>query len=59
MNFEEEIKKLQNKVEGMRNYLLLKVEVEDWHGVADAAMDIRELEAKKKTLEEVIELKQF
>lgn len=27
-------------------YLKLKVETEDWHGVADAAMDLRELEAK-------------
>ena len=27
-------------------YLLMKVEVEDWHAVADAAMDLRELDAK-------------
>lgn len=27
-------------------YLKLKVEMEDWHGVADAAMDLRELEAR-------------
>lgn len=26
--------------------LLSKVEAEDWHGVADAAMDLREIEAK-------------
>jgi hypothetical protein len=26
-----------------RKYLLLKVAEEDWHGVADAAMDIRDL----------------
>jgi hypothetical protein len=26
-------------------YLLMKVETKDWHGVADAAMDLRELEA--------------
>lgn len=31
----------------MLQYLLLKVKQEDWHGVADAAMDIREMEAKK------------
>jgi hypothetical protein len=30
----------------MIQYLKLKVFLEDWHGVADAAMDIRELEAK-------------
>lgn len=26
-------------------YLKLKVNEEDWHGVADAAMDLRELDA--------------
>jgi len=31
----------------MVQYLLLKVRQQDWHGVADAAMDIREMEAKK------------
>ena len=33
--------------EVMIEYLLLKVRQQDWHGVADAAMDIREMEAKK------------
>lgn len=32
-------------------YLKLKLEIEDWHGVADAAMDIREVEAKLSMLE--------
>lgn len=27
-------------------YLLAKVEVEDWHGVSDAANDLRELDAR-------------
>lgn len=31
-------------------YLLMKVETRDWHGVADAAMDLRELEALWKGL---------
>lgn len=26
-------------------YLRMKIEQKDWHGVADAAMDLRELEA--------------
>ena len=30
----------------MIQYLLLKVRQEDWHGVSDAAVDIREMEAK-------------
>lgn len=28
------------------SYMEMKMFVEDWHGVADAAMDIRELEIK-------------
>lgn len=33
--------------EVMIEYLFLKIRQQDWHGVADAAMDIREMEAKK------------
>jgi hypothetical protein len=29
-------------------YLQVMVALEDWHGVADVAMDLRELEAKHK-----------
>jgi hypothetical protein len=36
-------------------YLKLKVEQEDWHGVSDAANDIREVEAKMAILKEVKE----
>jgi len=28
------------------NYLKMKIEESDWHGVADAAMDLRELEVR-------------
>ena len=34
-------------IEIMQAYLMLKVRQGDWHGVADAAMDIREMEARK------------
>jgi hypothetical protein len=37
MTFEERKKKLID-------YLLMKVTEEDWHGVSDAANDLRELE---------------
>jgi hypothetical protein len=30
--------------------LLLKVEAADWHGVADAAMDLREIDVAMKLL---------
>jgi hypothetical protein len=33
--------------------LLIKVENEDWHGVADAAMDLREIDAMLKVLETI------
>ena len=32
----------------MLMYLMVMVAREDWHGVADAAMDIREMEAERK-----------
>lgn len=37
-----------SETEVMIAYLLLKVKQKDWHGVADAAMDIREMEAREK-----------
>lgn len=36
------------KRETMIAYLKLKVEEQDWHGVADAAMDLREIDAEDK-----------
>jgi len=33
----------KKKIKLMKRYLLLKYEQGDWHGVADAAMDLREL----------------
>jgi hypothetical protein len=39
---------LDNAEEIMIQYLLLKVEQKDWHGVSDAANDLREMEAKKE-----------
>lgn len=32
----------------MIEYLMVMVARSDWHGVADAAMDLREMEAEKK-----------
>lgn len=34
----------------IKGYLKMKVEEQDWHGVADAAMDLRELEAQLQVL---------
>lgn len=33
-------------------YLLAKVEIRDWHAVADAAMDLRELEARRRAIDD-------
>jgi hypothetical protein len=35
------------------DYLLLKVVEKDWHGVSDAANDLRELEREYTTLESI------
>lgn len=42
---------LKDRIRRMVEYLLLKVEERDWHGVADAAMDLREMEAQLEVLD--------
>lgn len=37
----------------MEKYLDLRRQMEDWHGVMDAAADIREIEAQIKVIEEL------
>ena len=37
---------LEEQIELMVKYLLMKVEQRDWHAVCDAANDLRELEVK-------------
>lgn len=39
---------LQERKDFMIVYLKLKIEEQDWHGVADAAMDLREIEVELK-----------
>lgn len=53
LNVAEEKTRLTREKQGMTEYLKLKLAQEDWHGVADAAMDIRELVAKLDLLEEL------
>jgi hypothetical protein len=36
----------------MIDYLIMKVEEQDWHGVADAAMDLRELDREIQVRDE-------
>jgi len=46
------ISELEDAKRTMIEYLKLKVKQEDWHGCADAAMDIREIDAKLSVLRE-------
>lgn len=39
--------------ESLIDYLKSKISSEDWHAVADAAMDLREVDAKLEILEEL------
>ena len=47
------IKALRGRVKLLRAYLLDRVDVGDWHGVADAANDIREVEAAQAAFETI------
>lgn len=42
---------LRREREVIVTYLLAKQQAEDWHAVADAAMDLRELDAKLSILQ--------
>jgi len=53
MSKEELLSKKESEKQQMKEYLRLKFEVEDWHGVADAAMDLREIEAEIKILKNI------
>lgn len=44
------INSLEEKKEVLVNYLKIKTKEEDWHGVADAAMDIREIVSQLEIL---------
>lgn len=44
--------KLQEAIKVMEAYLRMKLDQRDWHAVADAAMDLREMEAQLRVLED-------
>jgi hypothetical protein len=44
---------LESEIQSLLIYSVLKIKQRDWHGVADAMMDIRELEAKKEILNQL------
>jgi len=49
MNTKEQLLERRNQ---LINYLKMKVDDEDWHAVADACMDLREVEAKLSMIKE-------
>jgi hypothetical protein len=51
---EVELTLLAKQKEGMVDYLRLKLAQEDWHGVADAAMDIREIVSKSSAINDTL-----
>ena len=48
------INDLDEQISSMVEYMQLKIQAEDWHAVADAAMDIREIESEMKALKDMV-----
>lgn len=51
MSREQKIAQLLGAREIMKEYLLLKLREEDWHGVQDAGSDLRDIESELAGLE--------
>lgn len=51
VDLKKRIEQLTSQKTVLKTYLLDKFNNEDWHGVCDAANDLRELEAELYTLE--------
>jgi hypothetical protein len=43
-------RRLLTKRDTLIQYLIMKVDEEDWHAVCDAGMDLREIDVKLETL---------
>ena len=48
---EELLEQIREQKVHLINYMKSKIATEDWHGVADAAMDLRELEARYEVIQ--------
>lgn len=48
------IRDIDAQIAQLTQYLLVKVKSKDWHAVADAAMDIRELESEKRAADKIV-----
>jgi len=56
-NLSEMMKRLTKRRINLHNYIIMKLDDFDYHAVADAAMDLRELEVEIKCQEKVEKLK--
>lgn len=50
-----ELDSLETKRRRYHEYITLKLEEHDYHGIADAAMDLRDLEARVKAIKEFLQ----
>lgn len=50
---DDKVNAIKKQISSLIDYMRVKIDQGDWHAVADAAMDIRELEAKIKVYEEL------
>ena len=50
-----ELTRLEKKRVAMHHYIDIKLEEQDYHAIADAAMDLRELDTRSKTIKEFID----
>ncbi len=55
MSYIAEIAKLEVKRTRLHDYILMKLEEHDYHAVADAAMDLREIEVVVKLYREMMQ----
>jgi len=53
MTYDFTTDQLQQQIGVLVDYIRLKIEQADWHGIADAANDIRVIEAQIKVLESI------
>jgi hypothetical protein len=53
MTYDFTTDQLEQQIGVLVDYIRLKIEQADWHGIADAANDIRVIEAQIKVLESI------
>jgi len=52
-----ELSKLEIKRINLHEYITMKLDERDYHAIADASMDLRELDARAKAIKEYLENK--